>query len=292
MGARIRHLLERRLPGLIQGLTQGSIDALGLTAQPIQVSDVDAFGMSAEFVERWQPVLARVLESYCRAEVHGLEKLPASGPAILVCNHSGVLPFDEPLLKVAVHEGTAGHRELRPLCEDFVINAPFAGSWLNRFGLVRASQDNAERLLRSGNLVAVFPEGAQGIGKLYRNRYQLQRFGRGGFVRLALRTQVPIYPVALVGGEESAPVLARLRLPRPLRLSHLPITPSFPLLGPLGLVPLPSRWSVQVGEALVLPYSQKDAEDRPLVSRLTEEIREQLQQRLTGLVARRTSVFL
>jgi 1-acyl-sn-glycerol-3-phosphate acyltransferase len=299
-GMRFRRFMEHSLPALVEGIARSWVETLGLTALPVEVSEVDDFGMSLEFVERWQPVLARVLFNYFRTELLDLDRLPASGPAILVCNHSGVLPYDELLLKVAIREGPAQvedakgspGRDIRPLSEDFVINAPFAGSFLNRFGLVRASRDNAERLLRAGHIVAAFPEGAQGIGKLYRNRYRLQRFGRGGFVRLALRTGAPIYPVALLGGEESQPVLAQVRLPRPLRPTRLPITPTFPLLCPLGLLPLPSRWTVQVGEAIRVSGGADSAEDQSKVARLSEDIREKMQGMLSTLIARRQSVFL
>ncbi|HUB08047.1 MAG TPA: lysophospholipid acyltransferase family protein [Myxococcales bacterium] len=295
VGARLRNLFERQLPTLLEGLARSSVEALGLTAQPVPVSEVDAFGLSQEFVDRWQPVLARVLESYFRAEIAGVERIPNNRPAILVCNHSGILPYDELLLSVALRAATSGRGSglnVRPLSEDFAINAPFAGSWLNRFGLVRASQDNAERLLSAGAVVAVFPEGSQGIAKLYRNRYQLQRFGRGGFIRLALRTQVPIFPVALVGGEEAQPVLARIRLPRPLQPPLLPLTPTFPWLGLLGLLPLPTRWRIEVGEPLQWRRPPADANDRPLVAALTEDVRQTLQAMLDRMLRERKTVFL
>jgi 1-acyl-sn-glycerol-3-phosphate acyltransferase len=195
------------------------------------------------------------------------------------------------LLKVAARAALPGC-DIRPLSEDFAINAPFAGSFLNRFGLVRASRDNAERLLRAGHIVAAFPEGAQGIGKLYRDRYRLQRFGRGGFVRLALRTGAPIYPAVLLGGEEAQPVLARVRLPRPLRPLRLPITPTFPLLGPIGLLPLPTRWTIQAGDAIVIPGGPAAADDQSHVTHWSEQIREKMQAMLAALIAQRQSVFL
>jgi 1-acyl-sn-glycerol-3-phosphate acyltransferase len=259
-GTRFRRFMEQRLPALVEGVARSWIETLGLTAVPVEVSDVDAFGMSQEFVERWQPVLARLLSDYFRAELRGLEKLPAEGPAILVCNHSGVLPYDELLLKVAVREsggrnGSPG-RDIRPLSEDFAINAPFAGSFLNRFGLVRASRDNAERLLRAGHIIAAFPEGTQGIAKRYENRQRLQRFHSSGFVELALRTGAPLYPVAL---------------------------------GPIGLLPLPSRWNIQVGDAIRASGGEVAAEDRSTVARVTEEVRAKLQGMLTALTSVRRS---
>jgi 1-acyl-sn-glycerol-3-phosphate acyltransferase len=196
------------------------------------------------------------------------------------------------LLKAAVAELHPQRRVLRPLTEDFAINLPFAGSWLNRYGCVRACPENAERLLRDGQLVGVFPEGSHGIGKLYRNRYRLQRFGRGGFVKLALRAQVPILPMALLGAEEANPVLARIDLPRSLGIPYLPVTPTFPWLGPLGLWPLPTRLFLKVGAPIHLGHHPRDAEDRPLVARLAEDVRAQVQELLDGMIAERKSVFL
>jgi 1-acyl-sn-glycerol-3-phosphate acyltransferase len=290
-GERLRHFLEQTLPATTEALVRGTIDALGLATIPVQVSDVDDLGMSNEFVDRWQPFLKSILERYFRAQLVGFEHIPEVGPALLVANHSGLLPHDEVLLKVAVTDASRGHRALRPLTEDFAINAPFAGSWLNRFGCVRACQENAMRLLTNGDLAAVFPEGSHGIGKLFRDRYRLGRFGRGGFVKLALRTGVPLLPVAIFGWEESQPVLAKLQLPRSLGLPYLPITPTFPWLGPLGLTPLPTRLVMQVGEPLLLGHRPADAENRSLVAEVTEDMRNRVQLLLDGLRAPLRSVF-
>src|SRR5439155_12548091 len=130
----------------------------------------------------------------------------------------------------------AQKRDVRWLTEDFVFHFPFLGSFETRIGAVRACQENAERLLRQETLLAVFPEGIKGIGKLFRDRYKLQRFGRGGFVRLALRTQTPIVPAAIIGSEETAPMLYRIEgVAKSLGLPYIPITPTFPALGPIGL---------------------------------------------------------
>jgi 1-acyl-sn-glycerol-3-phosphate acyltransferase len=290
-GERLRHFLEHTLPLTSEALMRGAVDALGLATIPVQVSDVDELGMSEEFVDRWQPFLKSVLERYFRAQLLGFEHIPQSGPALLVANHSGLFPSDELLLKVAVTEASAGRRSLRPLAEDFVINAPFIGSWVNRFGCVRACQENAMRLLTRGELAAVFPEGSHGIGKLFRDRYRLGRFGRGGFVKLALRTGAPLLPVAIFGTEESQPVLAKIQLPRTLGLPYLPITPTFPWLGPLGLAPLPARIVMQVGEPISLGHRPEDAENRSLVAELTEEVRSKVQALLDGLRTPLRSIF-
>ncbi len=288
---RLRELLEQRLPALAERLARATSETLGLLSPPREVPGVDPYGMSAEFFQRWQPLLALALDRYFRLVTEGLERIPLEGPALLVCNHSGVLPFDEVVLESAIAARHPAHRIARPLTEDFAIHFPFAGSWLNRFGCVRACPENAERLLSEGHLVAVFPEGSHGIGKLYRNRYRLQRFGRGGFVRVALRAQVPIVPIAILGAEEAHPVLARIDLPRGLGLPYLPITPTFPWLGPLGLWPLPARLHLEVGEPIRFDRPPRDAEDRPLVARLAEEVRARVQELLDGLLSKRHSVF-
>jgi 1-acyl-sn-glycerol-3-phosphate acyltransferase len=291
-GERMRELFEHRLPALFDRLGRLATEGLGIVTPPEAIPEIDDFGMSQAFVDRWQPTVAFFLNNYFRIQADGLKKIPFEGPALLVCNHSGVLPFDEVLLKAAVGELHPQRRVLRPLTEDFAINLPFAGSWLNRYGCVRACPENAERLLRDGQLVGVFPEGSHGIGKLYRNRYRLQRFGRGGFVKLALRAQVPIYPMALLGAEEANPVLARIDLPRSFGVPYLPVTPTFPWLGPLGLWPLPTRLFLKVGEPIHLGHHPRDAEDRPLVARLAEDVRAQVQELLDGMIAERKSVFL
>ena len=290
-GERLRRLVERRLPALAQRTGRLFSEGLGLISPPRTVPEIDPFGMSREFVDRWQPRAALILDRYFRLVTEGLERIPAHGPALLVCNHSGVLPFDEVLLKAAVGERHPKKRTVRPLSEDFAIHFPFAGSWLNRFGCVRACPENAERLLGDGQIVAVFPEGSHGMGKLYRNRYRLERFGRGGFVRLALRARVPIIPIAILGAEEANPVLARIDLPRSFGVPFLPITPTFPWLGPLGLWPLPTRLFLEVGAPITLDRAPRDAEDRPLVARLAEEVRAQVQELLDGMLAKRKSVF-
>jgi len=192
----------------------------------------------------------------------------------------------------AVEREHPARRQVRPLVEDEVFHFPYLGTFLNRMGGVRACPENAEKLLAAEELVAVFPEGIQGIGKLYRERYRLQRFGRGGFVKLALRTGSPIIPVAVVGAEEATPLLAKFTwLARALGLPHLPVTPTFPLLGPAGLLPLPSRWLVRFGEPVDLGSDggPADADDRLLVARRAELIRSKVQDMISDLLTQRGS---
>ncbi len=256
---------------------------------------VDEMGRDPVYASRFVPALDFLYRRYFRTRVRGIENIPASGRAILVANHSGALPYDALMIMRAVEREHPARRQVRPLLEDEVFHFPYLGTFLNRMGGVRACPENAEKLLAEDQLVCVFPEGIQGIGKLYRDRYRLQRFGRGGFVKLALRTGSPIIPVAVVGAEEATPMVARFTwLARALGLPHLPITPLFPLLGPAGLLPLPSKWLVSFGEPvdLVGEGGGVDADDRLLVARWAESIRTKVQDMIRDLLeARGGSAF-
>ncbi|HMR78615.1 MAG TPA: acyl-phosphate glycerol 3-phosphate acyltransferase, partial [Polyangiaceae bacterium] len=178
--------------------------------------------------------------------------------------------------------------------EDFVYYLPFAGALFTRLGAVRACQENAERLLLGEHLVAVFPEGVKGIGKLFRDRYQLQRFGRGGFVRLCLRTNTPILPCAIVGAEETNPLLFRFEsLSKALGVPYVPVTPTFPWLGPFGLIPAPTKWRIAFGEPIAVDsYGPEAAEDHVLVGRLAERVRSNIQELVQRGLDKRSSVWL
>ena len=255
---------------------------------------VDEFGFDPKYDQRVRPALEFLLTHYFRATVEGIENVPAQGRALIVVNHSGTFPYDGVMLKTAIAKEHPSQRHVRWLSEDQVFYLPFVGSFVNRLGSVRACQENAERLLMNDNLVAVFPEGAKGMGRLYRDRYKLQRFGRGGFIRLCLRTGTPIIPCVIVGAEESMPLLFRIEyLTGPLGLPYLPITPTFPLLGPLGLLPAPTRWSFGFGPALAMDgYGPDSADDQVLVGRLTERVRATMQGMIDHTLASRRSVWL
>lgn len=252
----------------------------------------DAFGLDPSWVARVQPVLESLLHQYFQARVDGIEHLP-SGRGILVANHGGALPWDVVMLQAALRSERFGvHRHIRPLIEDALATAPFLGTALTRLGGVRASQANATRLLAREELIAVFPEGILGLGKRYRRRYKLQRFGRGGFVRLAARTQTPIVPVAIVGAEDAAPLVSRFELAgRALGLPYLPVTPLFPLLGPLGLIPLPANWSIRVGAPIDVSGEISDPDDAVSVGVMTTRIRDALQAEIRQLQSERSKTF-
>lgn len=255
--------------------------------------EVDDFGHDPVYERKVLPFFEFLYEKYFRVEVHGLENVPNLGRCLLVANHSGTIPFDGMMLRLAVRREHSLHRDVRWLAEDAIFHFPFLGSFTSRVGAVRACQENGERLLRHDALVAVFPEGMKGIGKLFKDRYKLQRFGRGGFVKLCLRTRTPIVPVAILGGEETNPMLARVEyLTRAIGIPYFPVTPTFPALGPIGLLPAPTKWKIFFGAPVDLgEYGAESAEDEILVGRLTERVRSAIQSTLDREVAGRRSVW-
>jgi 1-acyl-sn-glycerol-3-phosphate acyltransferase len=255
--------------------------------------EVDDFGKDPVYEKKVEPFFDFLYEHYFRVECEGIGGIPAEGRCLLVANHSGTLPYDGMMIKTAVKREHPQHRDVRWLAEDFLFHFPFLGSFTNRIGAVRACQENAERLLEQESLTAVFPEGVKGIGKLFTKRYQLQRFGRGGFIKLALRTRSPIIPVAVIGAEETNPMLLRIEyLSHVMGIPYIPVTPTFPLLGPLGLIPLPTKWKIIFGAPVAFDYGAEAADDEMLVGRLAEEIRGEIQAMLDRAVKQRASVWL
>jgi 1-acyl-sn-glycerol-3-phosphate acyltransferase len=256
---------------------------------------VDEFGLDPIYAARWRPLLEFLYRRYWRVETSGMENLPDHGRAIIVANHAGTVPYDGAMLMFAGRYDHPAHRDIRPLVEDMIFHFPFLGVALNRIGCVRACPENAARLLAHEQVVAVFPEGIQGIGKLYRNRYQLQRFGRGGFVKLALQLRAPIVPTAVIGSEEIHPMVGRITwLARYLGIPYVPITPTFPWLGLAGALPLPTKWQIRFGEPLHLAetYGSDAAEDSIVVNRLAEQVRSTIQSMVDdALVGRRSVLF-
>jgi 1-acyl-sn-glycerol-3-phosphate acyltransferase len=253
---------------------------------------VDEYGFDQEITQRFfMTALRPIAQKWFRIEVRGIENIPAEGGALVVSNHSGTLPVDGLMTGVMIHDLTG--RFLRPLGADLVFKSAVVSTLARKGGATLACNEDAERMLRGGELVGVWPEGFKGIGKPYAERYKLQRFGRGGFVSAALRTQVPIIPLSVVGAEEIYPLVASLpSLARVLGLPYLPVTPLFPWLGPLGLVPLPSKWLLEFGEPIRTDeFDAASAEDPMLVFNVTDEVRETIQSTLYSLLMQRQSVF-
>lgn len=253
----------------------------------------DPFGRDPDIESRLRPLLDVLLDRVFRLHVEGAEHVPATGRVLLVANHGGALPWDALVLSAALSRPSAGPaRPVRTLVEDPVMNAPFLGTIMTRLGCVRASQDNATRLLERDEMVAVFPEGMQGLGKLYRQRHKLQRFGRGGFVRLAHRTNTRILPVAIVGGEDTAPLLGKIEVffrgqnGAADGLPYLPVTPFFPLLGPLGLLPLPARWRIRIGPPIDVNRELVDLNEMA-VGDIADRVRGRIQRDVDELVEQR-----
>jgi 1-acyl-sn-glycerol-3-phosphate acyltransferase len=253
---------------------------------------VDEYGFDQEVTERFLIAALRpIAEKWFRIEVRGIENIPSDGGALVVSNHSGTVPIDGLMTMVTVHDHTG--RFLRPLGADLVFRMPIVSALARKGGATLACSEDAERMLRGGELVGVWPEGFKGIGKPYADRYKLQRFGRGGFVAAALRTGVPIVPLSVVGAEEIYPLVGNVpALARLLGVPYIPITPLFPLLGPLGLVPLPSKWLLEFGEPIRTDELDSGAADDPmLVFNVTDQVRETIQSTLYSLLMQRQSVF-
>ncbi|ORB31322.1 lysophospholipid acyltransferase family protein [Mycolicibacterium parafortuitum] len=255
---------------------------------------VDEFGFDPHLNDAiFLPLLRVLFNSWFRVEVSGIENLPDTGAALVVANHAGVLPFDGLMTQVAVRDKHPAHRDLRMLAADIVFDMPVVGQAARKAGHTMACTDDAHRLLAAGELTAVFPEGYKGLGKGFKDRYKLQRFGRGGFVSAALRTKAPIVPCSIVGSEEIYPMVADVKLlARLLGLPYFPVTPLFPLAGPLGVVPLPSKWYIQFGEPIDTgDYDESAAEDPMVTFELTDQVRETIQQTLYQLLANRRNTF-
>lgn len=253
---------------------------------------VDEYGFDAEITQRFfMAALRPIAEKWFRIEVRGIENIPVDGGALVVSNHSGTVPVDGLMTMVSIHDQTG--RFLRPLGADLVFRMPIVSTLARKGGATLACSEDAERMLLGGELVGVWPEGFKGIGKPYSQRYKLQRFGRGGFVSAALRTGVPIVPLSVVGAEEIYPLVGNIpSLARLLGVPYIPITPTFPLLGPLGLVPLPSKWLMEFGEPIRTDeYDAGAADDPMLVFNVTDQVRETIQQTLYSLLMQRESVF-
>ena len=239
----------------------------------------DEWGFDEEFADAIFPFLEFMYERWWRVQVEGTANVPSHGRALMVANHAGIVPWDAIMMGTAIVKEHPLPRYPRFLVLNWAFNLPYISFALRKVGGVVASPYNAIRLLEQDELVGVFPEGVKGAGKDFKDRYRLQRFGRGGFIEIALRTRAPIVPVAVVGSEEIHPKIGESGLlARATGAPYFPITPTFPLLGPLGLVPLPSKWRIEFCEPIPTEeYGPEAAEDRGLVFELSEQVREVIQ---------------
>jgi 1-acyl-sn-glycerol-3-phosphate acyltransferase len=256
--------------------------------------EVDEFGFDKHLTDSvFLPLLRPLYRNWFRTEVVGAENIPTEGGALVVANHSGTIPLDSVMTQIALLDHHPARRHLRMLGADLVFQTPVVSTLARKSGTTLACNADAERLLGKGEVVGVWPEGFKGIGKPFSERYKLQRFGRGGFVSAALKAQVPIVPCSIVGAEEIYPILGNVRtLARLLGLPYVPVTPTFPWLGPLGAIPLPSKWIIEFGEPIETDrYDLGSADDPMLVFNLTDQVRETIQHTLYRLLMSRKSIF-
>ena len=255
---------------------------------------VDRWGYDEDFVTYILPIIGFLFNAYWRVEMTGLEHIPNQGRALLVSNHSGVLPMDGAMIAYGVRENHLTHRLVRTLVANWFPSLPFLSILMSKAGQVTAHPDNGRRLLSEDELALVFPEGYKGVAKRFRGRYKLARFGRGGYVRMAIEMQAPIIPVSVVGAEETYPMLADLKpMARLLGFPFFPLTPFFPWLGPLGFIPIPSKWRIDIGEPIdATQYDPALASNPIFVSELSDLIRTKIQDQINARLAQRKSVIL
>jgi 1-acyl-sn-glycerol-3-phosphate acyltransferase len=239
------------------------------------------------------PAARALYRGWFRVQMRGLEHVPSAGPALVVANHSGVLPLDAVMLQVGLLDEHPAARSLRMLSADLVYSVPLIGRVARASGHVSASPDEAERLLSAGELVGVFPEGFKGIGKPFSDRYHLQRFGRGGFARIAIQTGVPLIPVAIVGAEEIYPMVANWpELAAKLKLPYFPITPLFPWFGLLGAVPLPSKWLIEFCDPVPTNgFTPDQCDDAEVIAELADKVKDTIATKIDELLAERGPAF-
>lgn len=252
----------------------------------------DAFGYDLETFATWEPFFRFCYEDYFKVDIRGIENIPAEGRAIIVGNHSGLLPVDGAMMSVGMCNLHSSPRRIRYMTTDWFFHLFSIGEWMQKTGQVRATLETAHKLLSDEELVGIYPEGIRGVGKTLQERYRLIEF-HPGFVKLAISSQSPIIPVATVGGDEIFPNFENLpAFARFLKTPFFPITPAFPWLPfPLWITPLPVRWLIRVHKPIFLEYPPERASDRKLVRRIAREIQYLIQRDLNRLFEERKSLF-
>lgn len=295
LSTRLRDLTGREVIDMnrVMGLAQFAYRQQQLAKRGSNYS-VDEFGFDPEWTESLLPLFGVLYRDYWRIETMGIENVPATGRAMLVANHAGVLPWDGTMIKTAVFLSHPQPRHVRALVASLFMGMPVLSWFLRRTGQTVGHPDDTRRLLERDQLVLVFPEGVRGTGKYYEDRYKLRRFGRGGFVSTAIRASAPIIPVSVVGSEEIYPMIGDLRgVAKLFGLPYFPVTPFWPWLGPLGLVPLPSKWRIQFHPAIHVEENLPDsADDQNLVMALSDQVRDTIQQGLYDNLKLRRGVFV
>lgn len=255
--------------------------------------EVDEWGFDQEALEVVKPFFDFLYYRYWRVQAGGLENIPDEGRALLVSNHSGQLPFDGAMVALSVYNEHPANRMVRTMYATWFPSLPIISDLFVRMGQTLAHEENGVSLLEMDELVAVYPEGYKGVGKLFKDRYRLARFGRGGFVRMALRTSAPMIPVSVVGAEETYISLAKSStMAKLIGFPYFPISPTFPWFGLLGFVPIPTKWYIDFGEPIPTDqYGPEAVANQLLVSQLTDQVRNVVQEMIYDRLRRRRSVI-
>ncbi len=251
---------------------------------PRNESGVDPYGLDVDYVVAAIAPLSWLYKKYFRVQLHGADRVPNEGRAVIVANHSGQLPFDAAMIEVGLLIEKDPPRVARALVEKWVPTLPFVSTFMARCGQIVGTPENCRRLLAADEAILVFPEGVRGLNKPFRERYQLQKFGHG-FMRLALESSAPIVPCAVVGAEEQAPALFDLK-----PLARLLGFPAFPITPTVLPFPLPSRYQIRFGEPL--RFTGAPDEDDAELEKKVAEVQDAIRGLLERGLAERKSVYL
>ncbi len=255
--------------------------------------ETDEWGYDPEYQQAIIPFFEFLYKKYWRVTTTGLENIPETGKALLISNHSGQLPWDGAMVAASVYLEHPAKRLVRTLYATWFSTLPFVSEMFAKCGQVLANEENGIRLLEKDELVAVYPEGYKGVGKLYKERYRLARFGRGGYVRMALKTGAPIIPVSVVGAEEIYMSLGKSQTMAKLTgFPFFPISPTFPWTGLFGFVPMPTKWYIDFGSPIPVDnYPPDSVNNVILVSQLSDQVRNIIQEMIFNRLSQRRSVF-
>jgi len=287
-GSKLRDLAGALLPLSARGLGPEIEERLAKIPTRLNEYGFDQFGLEPAGATNQLLLTAILYRYYFRCETRGIEKVPP-GRVLLICNHAGQLPFDGMMLAVAMLLEAEPPRIVRGMGEYWIPQLPFVGVSAIRGGSMVGTPENCAQMLEADECVMVFPEGVRGMNKLYRDRYQLQRFGQG-FMRLALETETPIVPVGIVGSEEQQPGLANLPgLGRLLGMPAFPITLGFPWLGPLGILPMPVKYRIYFGDPMRFEGSPN--EEDAAIQRRVDAVRDAIHTLLETGRSERKGIF-
>lgn len=287
--AEIRSLLRGSAWRMSKGEAQQRIDHL-LAGQNITEHGVDAFGFDPEYVQKVIPIIEFMYRIYFRAQAFDIDRVPENGRLLLIGNHSGQLPFDAMMVASSLLIDRSPPRTSRAMVEKFVPTLPWFGTFIVRCGSVTGLPENCVRLLEADEAVLVFPEGARGISKPFTQRYQMTQFGHG-FMRMALATNTPIVPFAVVGAEEQCINLANLEwLAKIIGSPSVPVPALLPLLGPAAMLPMPVKYRIYFGEPMTFEGDPND--DETVMSRRVGQVRDAIDDMIQRGLTERRGIFV